>query len=160
MFVHNGSYGVHLTASNLRLTAPNLRLAASIFNWLRRTDVSNCRMCKKSRRDNTLLTVGFSLRTEYPLPLPSPAGTTLEYAATKSVVPAGLSKVGFFSVDSASLHLRLIKCRPCGTFAHHPDMRRSQTSVWRSQLKIDAVKRKFGVAKCILHMNNTYKYFL
>ncbi|MDR1887409.1 MAG: hypothetical protein LBQ70_05780 [Prevotellaceae bacterium] len=45
---------------------------------------------QKSRRDNTLLTAGFSLRTGRTPSLTSPAGTTLEYVATKSVVIAGL----------------------------------------------------------------------
>jgi hypothetical protein len=58
-------------------------------------------ICKSPIRDDTLLTVCFSIRTKYPPPLPSPAGTALDIhipVAAASIVPAGLLIILMLSV--------------------------------------------------------------
>ena len=70
---------------------------------------------EKSRRDETLLTVDFNLRVWNDVrPLPSPAGTTLCIVPSLRDLEEGCSST---AVGYATLHLRLIKCCPCGTFS-------------------------------------------
>jgi len=77
------------------LFATNARINTKVINNSYQTNVVSTAKCMfattKSRRDNTLLTVGFSLRTRRNIPHNVPQGQHL-----LSVVPAGLGWLAAF----------------------------------------------------------------
>ncbi|MDR1887151.1 MAG: hypothetical protein LBQ70_04470 [Prevotellaceae bacterium] len=96
-------------------------------------------MRNKSRRDGTLLTAGFSLRTNGSSMMKSPAGTTLDIhipVAAASVVPAGLGRGGGYSVR---------RLKP--TVNKVPSLR-DLLRMQQFETKIGAVKRQFGAVNC------------